>query len=219
MGKRILLAIIGPMGIAPIAFLVAWAAAVAYTPPEANLKPEAMLFLQGSTDEGGGTLFAATMVLYVVFGVLAAIYLTLKLDERPAAGFRGDFALALILLKWHVLAFVVGGMANLSYDGLVLENDFRNMFLLAALIYGLSVALVVWLRQLPCGLGARLALSPLWVFVWLIVGSDGTTPRAGQLVNAGVDPVISARGVRHGLMLRWHHACDTFLGDIGPKSD
>ena len=210
----------GPVGILPIAFLVAWVVGgVAYTPPEASLKPEAMLFLQGSTDLGGGCLFAATMALYVVFGVLAAIYLTLKLDERPAAGFRRDFVRALIVLKWHLLAFVVGGLANIPYDGFVLENDFRNMFLLAALIYALSVALVVALRQLRFGLGARLALSPLWVFVWLIVGSDGTTPRAGQLVNSGVDPVVSARGVRHGLMLKWHQACDSVLGDIGPDSD
>src|SRR5215212_8162648 len=115
--RTILLASIGPPGIIPISVLVAFVVGgLVYTPPEASLKPEAMLFLQGSTDLGGGCLFAATMALYVVFGVLGAIHLTLKLDERPVRGFGSDFIRALGLLKWHGLAFVAGGTENLSYD-------------------------------------------------------------------------------------------------------
>jgi hypothetical protein len=220
MAKQILLAIIGPAGIVPIGFLVAIVVGrFVYIPPEASLKPEAMLFLQGSTDLGGGSLFAATMALYIVFGILSALYLTLKLDERPPGGFVRDVVSAFLLLKWHIFAFLVGGMANVEYDRLVLENDFRNMFLLAALIYLLSIVFIVWVRQGQLGLGSRLILAPLWVFLWLIIGADGTTPRAGQLVNSGVDPVISARGVRHGLMLRWHDACDSLLGDVAPNNN
>lgn len=217
--SRALLAIIGPAGILPVGVAVAVTVGFfVYVPPEASLKPEAMLFLQGSTDMGGGCLFAGTMALYVVFGLFASVYLAVKLDEHPAAGFLRDFLRALWLLKWHVVAFVVGGLANVSYDGLVRENDFRNMFLLAAVLYFLSVALIVWLRQTSLKLSGRVLLAPLWVVAWLVVGADGTTPRAGQLVNSGQDPVIAARGVRHGLMLRWHRACDALLGDIGRSS-
>ena len=218
MAKRILLAIIGPAGILPVGVSVAILVGFyVYTPPEASLKPEAMLFLQGSTDLAGGCLFAGTMALYVLFGVLAAVYLTLGLEQHQAGGFSADFVRALRLLKWHILACVLGGTADLEYDGLVLENDFRNMFLLAAVVYTLSVVWVVWLRQTRCAFSMRLTLAPLWVFAWLIVGADGTTPRAGQLVNSGEDPVIAARGVRHGMMLRWHAACDALFGDIGPR--
>lgn len=217
--NRAAIAVIGPAGILPIGIAVAVLVGFfIYVPPEVSLKPEAMLFLQGSTDLGGGCLFAGTMVLYVVFGVLAAAYLTLKLDEQRARGFLHDLSRSVWLLKWHAVAFVLGGLANVSYDGLVLENDFRNMFILAAVVYILSVVLITWLRQTKLGLSGRLLLAPLWVFAWLIVGADGTTPRAGQVVNSGEDPVIAPRGIRHGIMLNWHEVCDTVLGDIRDRS-
>ena len=63
-------------------------------------------------------------------------------------------------------------------------------------------------------LTARLALAPLFVVLWLVLGSDGNTARAGQIVYAGQDPQPIVRGVRHGVMLAWHRLCDGVLGDI-----
>src|SRR5262245_32471478 len=48
--SRVLLAIIGPVGILPVGVAVAvTVGSFVYVPPEVSLKPEAMLFLQGST--------------------------------------------------------------------------------------------------------------------------------------------------------------------------
>jgi hypothetical protein len=93
------------------------------------------------------------------------------------------------------------------------------MFLLAGLTYLLSVFVIVVVNRLRLPLSVRLALAPVFTIVWLIVGSDGNTARAGQLVQGGQDPQPITRGVRHSIMLSWHHACDSAFGDIGEKEE
>ena len=79
---------------------------------------------------GGGDLFAATVGLYVTFGFTAVWYLVLKLLESTApASFGKHMLKAFWFLKFHVIAFIIGGTADLAHDALVTPNDFRNMFL------------------------------------------------------------------------------------------
>ena len=55
----------GPLLIIPTGLLLAVATgAFLYVPPEITGRPEHLLFLQGSTDMGGGCLFAALVSLY-----------------------------------------------------------------------------------------------------------------------------------------------------------
>lgn len=206
----------GPLLIIPLGLLIAIAVGFfIYVPPEIHRNLERHLFLQGSTDLGGGCLFAGTTSLYVFFGFTAAWYLTLVLRDFPAAlSFRRVLLKSLWCLKFHLLFFIIAGTACWNYDAFVTPNDFRNIFLFAALVYALSILWIVALRNIRLPLPARLALAPLFVVLWLILGSDGNTARAGQLVHAGQDPQPIVRGVRHGVMLAWHHLCDSVLGDI-----
>ena len=209
--------LLGPVMLLPMSIVVAGLIGGAlYVPPEMTGKLERMLFFQGSTDLGGGCLFAGTMALYVYFGFTAALYLALRLSETlPGPTFGADVRRALWSLKFHIAAFLIGGVGNIGYDSEVTPNDFRNMFLFAGALYTGSIFLVVVLNRTLKTMGVRLLLAPALIVLWMIVGADGNTSRAGQLVNSGQDPQPIVRGVRHGLMLAWHRGCDALLGDVG----
>lgn len=206
----------GPLMIIPQGLIVAIAVGMfIYEPPELHGHLERHLFLQGNTDWGGGCLFAGTVALYVAFGFTAAWYLSLSLHALDAArGFWRAVLRSLWLLKFHIVAFVVGGLANIGYDARVTPNDFRNMFLFAGLIYALSILWIAGLRSVSIRPRVRLALAPLFTVAWLVIGSDGNTARAGQLVQSGQDPQPITRSTRHAIMLSWHQLCDGVLGDI-----
>lgn len=217
--RQVALVLLGPWMILPQAFLVAGlVGGVLYEPPELHRQFGKHIFLQGSTDMGGGCLFAGTVALFVAFGLTAAWYLSLKLQEAPTpTSFRRALGRSLSILKYHILAFIVGGTGDISYDARVTPNDFRNIFLWACLIYGMSVLLIAALNSTRLRLSTRLLLAPLFTFLWLSLGSDGNTLRAGQLVQSGQDPQPIVRGLRHGIMVGWHQICDGLLGDVGER--
>jgi hypothetical protein len=175
-------------------------------------------FLQGSTNHGGSLAFAVSTAAYWTFGAIAALYLTLKLAEQvPGPSFGSDLKRAARLLAPQLVLFLVGGpVLSFAYDGKVTPNDFRNIFLLVLLLGLATVAGVVALYRRPLRLEVRLALAPLLFVAWLLVGIDGNTAKAGQALNAGVDPAWQPRSPLHAVMLSWHRLCDGLLGDVGP---
>ena len=213
--------LLGPGALLPMGFIVAVLMGfVIYTPPEVTGKLEHLLFFQGSTDMGGGCLFAGTMALYVYFGFTAALYLTLRLSEEPPASTFGlDLRRALWFLKFHIAAFLIGGLGNIGYDSRVISNDFRNMFLFVCALYAGGVLLIVLLHRAMKSIIFRLLLAPTLIVLWMIVGADGNTSRAGQLVQSGQNPQPIVRGVRHGIMLAWHRGCDAVLGNVDEATD
>ena len=214
-GLRALLT--GPLMIFPQAIVVAgFVGGFLYEPPEIHRQLGKHIFFQGNTDWGGGCLFAGTVALYVAFGFTSAWYLVLKMQESATpTSFGKSLLKAVWFLKFHIAAFVIGGIADLGYDSRVTPNDFRNMFVLAGAIYALSIVLIVSLNTLRLSLSLRLIVAPLFTVLWLIIGSDGNTARAGQLVQSGQDPEWMPRGTRHRIMLGWHQACDAVLGSKG----
>lgn len=214
--KQIVTLLLGPWMIIPQAFVVAGLVGGSlYEPPEIHRQLERHIFLQGNTDLGGGCLFAGTIALYVAFGFTAAWYLSLKLQESASPQrFGRSLLISLWLLKFHIIAFIIGGTVNFGYDARVTPNDFRNMFLFAVLIYSLSVVLITALHTAHLPNSIKYVLAPLFTVLWLILGSDGNTARAGQLVQSGQDPQPIVRSARHTIMLSWHRLCDSTLGDI-----
>ncbi len=177
------------------------------------------LFMQGSTDWGGSITFASTMALYAVCGTMAAVQLALWLELQPPASRFGErLRGGAWRLSFYWICFVVGGLGSWSYDRWVGPNDFRNMFLLAALVFVASTAWVTWLSRLSIPRLARVLAAPCVIALWLFVGSDGTTAKAGQVLDAGVNPQETPRGLRHGIMLSWHRLCDGVLGDVAEPS-
>jgi len=154
--------------IVPQAFVVAGlVGGILYEPPEIHRHLERHIFLQGNTDLGGGCLFAGTLALYVAFGFTTAWYLTLKMQESATpASFGGRLLQAIWFLKFRIVAFAVGGTAHFGYDARVTPNDFRNMFLLTAVIYACSVLVIAALHSTSLSPVPRLLLAPLFTILW-----------------------------------------------------
>ena len=88
------------------------------------------------------------------------------------------------------------------------------MFVLVLLLYVASFGVVTWLSRRRLPLAAKVLISPVILYLWLVIGSDGNTPKAGQMLYAGQAPTRTARGIRHGIMLRWYRVCDIVLRDL-----
>lgn len=174
------------------------------------------LFLQGSTDLFGSCLFSATMASYIVLGLTASTYLTLRFDKvKPADWLAKDIARGIWSLKYHIALFIFFGLYPIeTFDSRIRPNDFRNMFALACLVYTGTFLLILGLFRMQTSVWKRLVFGPTLLVLWLVAGSDGTTAKAGQVLYAGEEPQTTPRGLRHGLMLEWHRICDDLLGDI-----
>lgn len=211
---RVLYGVSHPIAILPVATVVAaWFGS--YSPADITQLQNVPLFLQGSTDMGGSDIFSATLALYVTFGLLGAFYTILRMHTTPRQPtFAGELKSNLSHLLVHALVFVVGGSACVSYDSQIGPNDFRNMFLFVVLVYAVSSVVVTLIGRSTLTLGPKLLLAPLAIYGWLLLGWDGNTAKAGQVLPSHTDPAFMPRSARHRVMLGWHQLCDRVLGDI-----
>jgi hypothetical protein len=178
-----------------------------YTPEEITKTQAIPIFLQGSSDWGGSNIFAACIALYVLFGILGAVYLTLRLAQRPQryqnmSGIRAAFS----ILRTHIVFFILGGTLGGAFMG---ETDDRNMFLLMCVVYTLNILIVVKLSDTVLPLAVKLSLSPVLVYCWLFIGWDGNTAKAGWII--GQEHHLP-RSARHAIMLAWHDGVNSILG-------
>ena len=189
-----------------------------YTPPEIT-QARVPLFLQGSTDWGGSNVFAVTVVLYAWFGIVGAAWLTIVSHRRTAdASFVNALLANIRQMRDHIALFLFFGIATWrpwsSVEHRDPDPDYRNMFVLALLLYVTSFFVVTWLSRRRLTLTAKVLVSPVMLYLWLFIASDGNTPKAGQMLFAGEKPHRTARGIRHGVMLRWYRVCDIVLRDL-----
>jgi hypothetical protein len=208
-------ALLGPFGILPVALLVASTTDLLI---EKNftmiLPPGRVSFLRGSDDYGCSNLFAGATALYVTFGVLASWFVTRCLSERHRSKtFAGDVARAVWILKFHIPAFLAGaymfsagGGCDASYG-----SDFRNVFLLACVVYLATLITTVWIYRLDWPQRRRFAVGPLAVAAWIVVGADGMTPKTWQ-VRTGDRFATEVHSRRHALMRTWYELCERTLG-------
>lgn len=216
--ERILLVITGPWMILPwTVFLFFLAGPVlAALPAESSRCPELFLFFQGSDDWGGSQQFAFMAALLAFFAVSASVHLSLRLRAfaRPAGFLRRLARSFLVLLPhiavfaWAVVVVVVCTLDEKATYGRLTACalDPLALTLVAATVYAASLVWIAALEGLRLGLRAKTCLAPVFAFVWFVLASDGQTPRAGQMLQAGWEPLPAVRGVRHGAMLAWRRA-------------
>jgi hypothetical protein len=174
------------------------------------------LFFQGSIDMGSELIFVSTIALYVLFGFTASWYATLKLEELDVKTSLVKMLRYLFwVLKYHIIILLLWNIDNGS-DLRVVPNDFRNMFLWVFLLYFLSIVLIVMMRKLNMARIIRLIFAPTFMVIWLIVGSDGNTARAGQIAIWEDNPHYIVTSEKHAIMIAWHNLCDDFFGDPKP---
>jgi hypothetical protein len=92
--------------------------------------------------------------------------------------------------------------------------DYRNMFVLVLLLYIASFFVVTTVSRRRLPLGTKVLISPVMLYLWLVIGSDGNTPKAGQMLFDHQKPARTARGMCHGIMLNWYRVCDIVLCDL-----
>jgi hypothetical protein len=206
-----------PAMLLPSALLAIWLFG-SYSPPVIT-QARVPLFLQGSTDWGGSNIFAVTVVLYAWFGTVGAAWLTVVSHGRTGDSSFTEALLANIWrMRFHLGLFLFFGIATWnplsSSQDRDPDPDFRNMFVLAFFLYVASFFLVTWLSRRRLPLAAKVLISPVMLYLWLVIGSDGNTPKAGQMLYGGEKPTRTARGIRHGMMLKWYRVCDIVLRDL-----
>ena len=216
--ERILLVITGPWMILPWAVILFFLTLPVLNalPAEYSGRPEYLLFFQGSDDWGGSQGFAFTAALLAFFAVSASVHLSLRLRAfaRPA-GFLRRLGRSLLVLLPHIAVFAwvlvlaVGGVLTekATYGYLTAcDLDPLALMLVAATVYAASLVWIAALEGSRLGPRAKTCLAPFFAFVWFVLAGDGQTPRAGQMLQAGWEPLPAVRGVRHGAMLAWRRA-------------
>lgn len=208
--------ILGPWMLLPWTVIVIYLFLQIFQTPEMSHDYEKFIFFQGSIDWGDAAIFASTILLYIFFGVTAALYLTLKLEELSSKlSLSSLLVKSLKILKWHIICFVISGIIFMPLDSQSASNDFRNMFLFLCVIYTLNLLFIIFLKKyVRWNNYLKLAIAPFFIMLWIIIGSDGNTPRAGQFVSSNKGYIYQTRGMRHCIMMTWHRFCDSVLGDI-----
>ena len=228
-GERVLLVLTGPWMIVPWLFVLYFLTLplVAVLPAETSGLPERLLFFQGSDDWGGSMMFALTASALAFFAVTIPLHLSLRLRAfvRPA-GFVRRLGRALLAAAPFVVVFLW-----LLCDGLItnllrqsesfrsdwhvpVEGDFDipALLLVAATVCAAGLVWVAALDGSRLPPRARTWLAPLFALVWFVLAGDGQTPRAGQMIQAGWEPLPAVRGARHAAMLAWRRAVLAPLG-------
>ena len=217
-GERVLLVLTGPWMMLPWCFAVAFVAAPVLSsviPTECSKMPEALLFFQGSDDEGGSLGFALLAALLAFFAATIPVHLSLRLRAfaRPAGFGRRVGRSLLVALPFAVpFVWILSLLLFTLFKGSPWHRPVANDFDLLALLLtagAVCAAGLLWTAAID---GTKLAphaktgLAPLFALVWFVLAGDGQTLRAGQMIQAGWEPLPAVRGARHGAMLAWRRA-------------
>ncbi len=239
---RVALVLTAPWTLIPWAFasflLVNWIdgrlCGTVLPPAEVTHRPESFLFLQGGCDWGGAIEFVLLAIFLVFFGLLAACHLSLRLRAlreplpfwpRLRLAFRilrPFFVLFLVVLLLfftehmpHILLVREGcapvRVALFKFHGIT-ELDVPVLLMTAVAVYLASFFFIAWMDGTRLPGWAKTLLAPLFLALWLALGSDGQTPRAGQMLQDWEAPFPATRGFRHGTMLAWRRLCLLPLG-------
>lgn len=223
--QRILLVLTGPWLFWPLTLLVGWAADSLlgrWLPAELYDHAERALFFQGGTDWGGGLCYAIQAAVLAFWAVWLAWYLSLALHAIPLRNlqYRHRLLLSLQFLLPSVgVAIVLGVVFGVSswIESFVHPSgprtpltpadwDFVVQIATGALVAVLSVLWVAWLDgRERWSAWRKFVLAPAVAVLWFVMASDGQTPRAGQRLGAGWNPLPAVRGVRHAVMLSWYN--------------
>ena len=218
--QRFLAGLTGPKLFWPVTVLAVLASGALglWIPAELHENAETALFFQGGADLGGGMAYGCLAVVSAFWGVWLAWNLSLRMHavERRGVGFgwRVWRALLLLLPTLGVVVGVVAVLCVLSKDWLmgVLAGSgpvstCRDIPVLAATGAAVAVASILWVawldgRKWPAWL--KCFLAPAATALWLALGWDGQTPRAGQRLECDWEPRPAVRGPCHRAMLAWY---------------
>lgn len=217
--ERVLLVLTGPWMILPWLIVLCFLDRPmdAVLPAETTGLPERLLFFQGSDDWGGSLAFALTASALAFFAVTIPLHLSLRLRAfvRPAGFARrlGRAMLAALPFAVPFLWLLVNDLIWRYKEGysewhvpVAGDLDLLALLLVAATVCAAGLVWVAALDGSRLSPRARFWLAPLFALAWFVLASDGQTPRAGQMIQSGWEPLPAVRGARHAAMLAWRRA-------------
>jgi len=173
------------------------------------------LILQGSSDWGGSNMFAVYVASYVTFGIIASIYLNLRLWLLEY--YEITIKQSLLIMRYYIIIFIILGTLFLRESPS--PNDFRNVFFMMILIYSSCIIWITFLNKKNIlKRYILLILSPLPIYIFIYIGWTGITTKAGQILTGGQIPLINPLSFRHLLMIRWHQFFDSFFNTVFPNN-
>ena len=185
-----------------------------WIPAETGPHAEWMPFLQGGTDWGGGTMYALMALAGVCYLALAswllALWLAMDRKESPdGAGWGKRTLRTLWFFVPYAVALGVLGIANFAVErGCVRhtssEADGGVLMVTVALTGVLTAAWTAWVDGRRWRTVWKVLAAPAAVAFWVFMAWDGQTPRAGQRLWAGQEPLPAVRSWRHAAMLAWY---------------
>ena len=191
-----------------------WSGLGGWIPAETGPHAEWMPFLQGGTDWGGGAMYALEALAGVCYLALASWLLTLwmalaRKESPDGAGwgkrtFRALWFFVPCFLACGAL-WIAGAVQGAGCErGCSSEFDADVLMGTVLLVGGVTAAWTAWVDGRRWRLGWKLLAAPAAVALWVFMAWDGQTPRAGQRLWAGQEPLPAVRSWRHAAMLAWY---------------
>jgi hypothetical protein len=189
-----------------------WSGKGGWIPAETGPHAEWMPILQGGTDAGGGMMYAQDVLAGVGYLVVASWLLTLwmALDRKRSPDGAGWGKRTLRALWFFVPYAVVWGslcivvFASSGPRSTSSQTDDVMLALTEALVGVLTAAWTAWVDGRRWRLDWKVLVAPAAVALWVFMAWDGQTPRAGQRLWSGQEPLPAVRGWRHAVMLAWY---------------
>jgi len=141
---------------------------------------------------------------------ILALWHTAERRRRPdGAGWRRRTLRSLWIFV-PFLALVANGIVLEAIEGefgkvsTSCEFDLAVLFGTILLVGVLTAAWTAWTDGRRWRLGWKLLAAPAAVALWVFLAWDGQTPRAGQRLWSGQEPLPAVRSWRHAAMLAWY---------------
>ena len=208
--KKILILILGPLNIIPLFFLQL-SLFGRYSGHDIGHLQNIPLILQGSTDWGGSNQYATYLSLYISLGIFATFYLYLCLSDKSEYSTFKLIKYGIFYLCFHIISFL---FASLSF----LHPDERNMTLLFTIIYIITFFIVLRIVKKHNNWKYPF-FAPILIYIFVFLAWDGSSPKAGQILNCYEDPSWNPRSQRHNIILKWHKFGDRLFSYIGMNND
>jgi len=191
---------VGPAGLLPIIILI-MLFSPKYSPQELTELQKVPFIFQGGTDYGGSNIYATTLLILLFLGGTATLFLTLGLHNYPSTYLLKSVHYSFSLLKYHFFTFLlVGGFFAYEAPFSYFDCEIFSVFLIAFIAYTISVVFIVWLHKRRFPLPIKIVLAPLIIILWILLSIDGTTFKAGQILQAGELPHQRFRSIAHALV-------------------
>lgn len=192
-------------------------------PAEFYRCPNWNLFFQGDTDWAGGKIYASAAFALLFFAIIGPIHAILRLK----AGYTHSrylrrlaktmwialpFFIVFLAVAWIMVGSVFDAWQRSPWEFCSPEWDIIPLFFSALVVNMASVAWVPALEGFRIPYRRKLFLAPMAAYIWFALASGGQTPRAGQMLEAGWEPLPAVRGARHQIMLTWHRHVLSLFG-------